>query len=114
MDLSKIKNRKLVKLIEESAMFKALSEAEQEKEIESISKLKSSQQEGMISEFFAKSNAKEQEEQKKKNQMLKEIIEKLKEMDTILKKMERVEIENIDQQEEKQKEESLMNQLNNL
>lgn len=114
MNLSQIKNQKLRNLIEKSAMFNALPEAEKTKKIEAMSKLKTYQQEGVIGDFFEKANSKEREDNKKRSVIFKAILEKIKEMDVIVKRMERKEREGIQENEEVKTEERLINQLNNL
>lgn len=107
-ELKNIKNKKLRDLIANSLKFKKLPEDKQESLILNISKLPEGKENLMIS-FFEEQNKKEQNPQ-----AIAFLMEKIKEMDVLIKKLALKDKETTEETFENQTEEDLLTSIKNL
>ncbi|MBD3330601.1 hypothetical protein GF354_03670 [Candidatus Peregrinibacteria bacterium] len=114
IDLYQIKSQKLRSLIESSKRFALLSEENKSKILKKILSVPSSEREAKFIPFFNKKNKEEAAKLSMKEEKYRMLIDKLNEMDRMIKKMAFKDKEVVYKKEEKKEEKNLLEQIKNL
>ncbi len=110
----KIKNPKLKKLLETSLYFKKMSFEEKKKLVNKINSSSARRQELIYLPFFEEKNKIEKTKVKERNEKFIFLINKIKDIDKQIKINLSKSVEEKNRSEEEEKEQNLLNQLNNL